>query len=497
MCSFAVNLAQDFYKKGALPPFFVLLSLACWLVFANRIPFGSWADHQRLILLVVAATAALLAVRWAWCERVMPPVSVVVVAFGTGLLGLASALRAPDQVWALAELSVHALLVGLAASVMVWRRQRSAIWPETWLALLVVGIAFIVAYKAGVNYYKAFVVDGKLVPPLLVAGFSNIRVLGYVSTLWLPILAFPLMLSATQASRGWRVVSMVALVSLWLCVLVTGTRAAWLGMAAASVMLFWWGGLGRQWTVWQLRAVGLALAAYFLLFSVLPAWFGVEVVSVLGQRVLDSTDASRVLSGRDALYQLSFQLIGEHPWLGVGPMHFASFPQAIAGSPHNAVLHIAVEWGLPMLALVLGLGVVFARHMWRHGCLAVRAPLAEQPTRNPMVVCLLAALLATAVQSMFSGILAEQNSLLWLAVVVGWSLGLTTRPGAATANGDHPVVGMLFRWAVLLGTLACIGMLTHVVARDLPNLAFRERVYLQKYGLPLKPRFWRQGMIHP
>jgi O-antigen ligase len=287
------------------------------------------------------------------------------------------------------------------------------------------------------------------------------------------------------------------MVLLWLCVLATGTRAAWLGMAVAGLLFFVVGGVARRWAIWQLLSVVLALLAYWGLFVLLPAAYGVEVVNVLSQRVLDSTDASRVLSGRDALYQLSFRLIAEHPWLGVGPMHFTNYPEAIAGNPHNAVLHIAVEWGLPTLVLVLLLVALYARRMWIHHRTALQSSADPASMSGyAMWVCLMGAVLATAVQSMFSSILADPNSLLWLAVVVGWSLGLTGQPLSPVHSKEHSFVGQVSRWVLFAGAMACIATLMHVVARDLPLLAVREQVYLQKYGLPLKPRFWRQGMIH-
>ena len=57
-------------------------------------------------------------------------------------------------------------------------------------------------------------------------------------------------------------------------------------------------------------------------------------------------------SFRIDLWIQAWEIIKGHPWLGVGPLHYANFPNAIASSPHNFFLQIASEWGGPAFLLL-------------------------------------------------------------------------------------------------------------------------------------------------
>lgn len=47
------------------------------------------------------------------------------------------------------------------------------------------------------------------------------------------------------------------------------------------------------------------------------------------------------LSLREVLWKHAWAKIVEFPWLGIGPMHFASLKNPVANHPHQAMLQIA------------------------------------------------------------------------------------------------------------------------------------------------------------
>lgn len=61
-------------------------------------------------------------------------------------------------------------------------------------------------------------------------------------------------------------------------------------------------------------------------------------------------------SSRTVLWWRAWELVAAHPFLGVGPLHFAHDSAALnlPAHPHNWVMQIGAEWGLPAL-LVDGL----------------------------------------------------------------------------------------------------------------------------------------------
>ena len=57
-------------------------------------------------------------------------------------------------------------------------------------------------------------------------------------------------------------------------------------------------------------------------------------------------------SVRLILWKQAVNLIKQHPFFGVGPQHFAYYPNEWGAHPHNAVLLFATEWGLPVIHLI-------------------------------------------------------------------------------------------------------------------------------------------------
>jgi len=80
-------------------------------------------------------------------------------------------------------------------------------------------------------------------------------------------------------------------------------------------------------------------------------------------------------------------------------------------------------------------------------------------------------------------------SQLWLAIVVGWLMGI--HEWSVTPEPSGPVL----RWGWMTTMILAVGFLMYVVARDFPHLDEREQQYGHDFGGNLQPRFWLQGFI--
>ena len=97
------------------------------------------------------------------------------------------------------------------------------------------------------------------------------------------------------------------------------------------------------------------------------------VVSLAAMVGILSMDLIRNMSGRTGIWRATLQLIGEEPWLGVGPGGYGGALRARdlgqyvigAGSAHNLVLQIAAETGLAGAALWIALLWTLIRDCWR------------------------------------------------------------------------------------------------------------------------------------
>lgn len=166
-------------------------------------------------------------------------------------------------------------------------------------------------------------------------------------------------LARESASRAWRQVGWAGLASGIVGLLLSGTRSAWLGLAAGAVVA--WGASDVKMRRRYLTAAAGSLGAA-LIFAVSPA--GLLVRNRIIQAAGDWRGGTRLMLWRDL-----FRLVQDHPWTGIGLDLFGrefgkiaseslarAFPHVYHESPHNLLLDALVGQGLPGLvfpALIL------------------------------------------------------------------------------------------------------------------------------------------------
>lgn len=116
---------------------------------------------------------------------------------------------------------------------------------------------------------------------------------------------------------------------------------------------------------------------------------------------------SRSFNERTAQYAEAKRLFFSHPWLGVGPGEYTLALHDSLGSPaslskvqpvHNAFLLVLVEFGVPLFAVVLCIGILMLRGVWHS---------------NPSGIALVATLLVSASLDHFWWTL-------YMGVILGW-----------------------------------------------------------------------------
>lgn len=440
-------------------------------------PFGGH-DWQRMVQVVIAACAALYLL--SVCAEVQArglvgrPERVVLSAIL--MLGMVSSLLAHQPLWAVTELSLILACCAIAVAFAILRRS-----GDESLDRALILFVLLVCLVKGAQYLNAtWLAFGSAKPTLntdlLLEGFSNKRFYGQFQTFTLPLLTLPLI--SPTVRRSTRACVFVLLCVWWLIAIGGGTRGTWLGMAAAAVVMAFVGAWGRRWLAWQLMAVLSGLLLYWLIFSVLTRHQGIEVINFAGERLTGT------LSERGTIWWQAWDMIRGRPLLGFGPMQFADITNKIAAHPHQSVLQWACEWGVPSALCVLWLG--------GRGLLGTLR-LVRQTARSSAPVdllrlCLFAALVGALTQSMVDGVIVMPNSQLWLALVIGWLLGLHVWRVAPA-----PLSLWGYRVASALSLLAVV-VLIAVVIRDAPHLAERNQQFTHTAGF-LQPRFWAQGVI--
>jgi O-antigen ligase len=379
--------------------------------------------------------------------------------------------------WALLEFALLVVCCAIASAFAVERRLQGDSFDKTMIIFIVL-LCLMKCTGFLVSTAAAFSSGAQtLDTDLLLDSFSNKRFYGQFQTLTLPLLAIPLLLTGVKRSAKALVFGMLA--CWWMIAVCGGTRGTWLGMAVAAVALALCGRHGRRSIAWQALGLASGILLFWLLFSVLPDYLGIEIANFASDRLTAS------LSGREIIWHQAWDMIRQRPLLGVGPMHFANTYNPVAAHPHQAILQWASEWGIPSALLVGGLVL---RGLFATLRLIRRNGLSSNPV-DLIRICLFASLIGALTQSMVDGVIVMPYSQLWLAIVTGWLIGIHEH-----ANVPRRLTfGAEGAWLILL--VAAVMFMAYAVARDAPHLEEREDQFALDFGGRFQPRFWMQGII--
>lgn len=479
------SLSQGGARVTATDLLFATLAAVTVLIpFIRLPPYALLYDAQRIFVVVVFSAGALVLCTRGGAQAVrdgldaVPPVSRLTLLVVL-ILGLVSAALAPMVRYAATEIGVLAAIVGAAVAL-------AGRWRETpragRQAVQGLALACAVGYAGAVLWGYATVPREKGTL-FLVKAFGNGRFLGQIQIVLLPLLlGLAVRLRQSGATARWAVRVMAGF---HLAVLIaSGGRAALLALVVGSacVLLI----LGRRARPLALEAgwaLGCGAALYLAMFSGGEAAVAGSVHSTFQRE-------AGFLNGRGDLWAAALRMVEDRPWLGVGPMHFAYFGIWYGAHPHNAVLQLASEWGLPVAVLVTGLVVWGAI-----ACLRALRRSSDDDATLAWRATLVAALVGSLVSAMFDSFLMLPVAQLWGVVLLGALLAEFGRPGGRTPRGTTPP-----RWRALvaLAALMAVSPMFSVVIADAPSLGRR---YYDRHAWSLtrvkNPRFWRVGTIAP
>lgn len=225
--------------------------------------------------------------------------------------------------------------------------------------------------------------------------------------------------------------------------------------------------------------MGAVLCA--LLLWVLVPLYDIPVGSVdLAKRVSSGS------AGRFPMWAYALEGIIQHPFWGMGPMSFQATP-GFPGHPHNALIQIAYEWGVPALCVLLTGFFTLAVMTWRK---CNDGLLWADVSRSFRVTVLLASLLAAGIDAMVSGVIVMPYSQMWLAVVIGvlWFQLASPAPQVMVYGVADRAAKGAFGVLVFVSAIGLAALAGHqyegLKSLDLRDVPGRE-----------SPRFWYQGSI--
>jgi O-antigen ligase len=395
-------------------PFIALLCLA---LLANFM-LVTGHDQQRLVEMGVVLLAGGLVVV-AHRARVADPFSgragnALAAFFILGILGSLSAFSPRHAFFEVANLFLLYLLA-LTVAAEIARNGQPAI-PRVLHCLAVMcafyAFLFIVAYVGGLSLGIPLALDD------FTTNFSNIRFFNHVQTSTLPLLVLLCCLTPRGSRFRWLWLAVTAY--WWMALFATNGRGTLLGTAVGCIAV---AVLVRRRAAPFLRQVALTAAlgllAYFLFLTVVPVLLGTEGMRSFAYTLhRTAVDPS---SQRAPLWHLAAGLVAQHPWLGVGPMQFArvTTPLHMGSHPHDWLLQIAAEWGLPALACLLAAIAFGVRALFQAAAHVRPGDAANHAT----FAALLMGAVAILVDGLVSGILVMPQSQLAIALYLGCAIG--------------------------------------------------------------------------
>lgn len=439
-----------------------------------------WHDQQRIEQIFLLLIVVLAIVTWAGKALLislnsLPGHSRWMLGLGFSL-GSVSALLSTYPRFAGLEWATLMLLIGLAFALAAEARFGQHPF-DRWTIRLILVLATVISMKIMTGYVAAIVEGLKVDTLTLFEGtFSNRRVFGQVASMVIPLLVYPLLTRKLPRIQRWSVFALLAV--WWMLVIVSGTRGTWMALFVAAVILaaFTWQA-SSAWLRVQILALAWGAVLFGILFVGLPTWLRTD--AAIENRLINLV----TLSGREVLWDIAWTQIQAHPWLGIGPMHLAAIRNDFGAHPHNAILQLAAEWGIPAaLAFIIPVGFGIVRLLVR-----IRQ---QQVTSGPLLVCLTASILAISAQSMVDGVIVIPYTQTLLVLIVGWTLGVYFRdsalPSVPLSWGAHFGISIL--------SLIAVSALLYGIFPEVLNRVEVTQAYADA-GKLIPPRYWGVGWI--
>ncbi len=464
----------------ALIVLFALCLIATPLAAAS---FGGLQAHDfiRLVQLGLLSCAAALSLGTVLTDKAYGEVRTWAWILGALMMVLAviSVARAEVLRGALLELG---LLASLGVLVVVTARAldgRDALRLAGWIVL---ASAALLSFGTLVRYLSGMF-EGALYRAWLIPGYSNFRFFNHVQCVTVPLLAAALVwpgMPVRLRRLGW---ALLALEFCWLLFL--GGRATMLALLiSVMAVAFLYRARSKAWMRTLISSAALGLLLFGLLFVAAPRIFNVAgdyaALDTVERTAVDTAQARRIL------WRIALDDIAESPLFGIGPQHYAHRVNHEGAHPHNVYLQVAAEWGLPMLALVLGAAVLGFM------CLVRAVRRSEEMQASSWGVGLTAAFVAVAVDGLLSGNFVMPNSQLWIA----FALALAVAYVRQVEGGEQAPVSS--GW-ILRGLMAMFIVFSQLALWQgawpevLDVSAHVERVRAQVPSAVFNPRFWSHG----
>lgn len=274
-----------------------------------------------------------------------------------------------------------------------------------WLSLLLYMLGFYV------GYFSALISKTPLHWPEPFFAFFSIRCfnqyqLWSIGLITLPILAFEI----KQSTKYWLT---IALTCWWVLLFYSASRGvllAWLvGMLSTA---FVYKKIALPFLKLQIFSITTGLMFYIVLFKLLPSWLHQIIITLTVMR--DTTN------DRTELWDICLKMIDKHPFVGVGPLHYYWYTK-VGTHPHNSVLQLGAEWGIPATLIMLGIAG-YGFYCW-YKKFNASSTILQPRLDSQLTIILFFTIITNAAYSLVDGVIVMPISQVLMFTIIGMMIG--------------------------------------------------------------------------
>jgi putative inorganic carbon (hco3(-)) transporter len=328
-----------------------------------------------------------------------------------------------------------------------------------------------------VGYITAYLDKTPLKWPQPFFAFFSIRCfnqyqLWLIGLITLPLIAFDI----KQSAKYWLT---IALTFWWVLLFYSASRGvlvAWfIGMVTTAII---YKKLAWPFLKLQMTNISTGFVAYYLLFRFLP--------NLQQQNIVTSTVLRGSTSDRIELWDICLKMMEYHPFVGVGPMHYYWYTK-IGTHPHNSVLQLGAEWGVPATLIMLSIaGYGFYRWCKKFNVIAISLlPKLE----CDLSIILFFTIITNAAYSLVDGVITMPISQVLMFTIIGMMIGQYQHGMSLTAGNNLELCE--FRFRPIFACIVLIALVWSNLPEIIQGLSGNPRGFSSGPNI-VNPRIWVQ-----
>jgi putative inorganic carbon (hco3(-)) transporter len=464
------------------------------IVFSPSVRFINYVefhDGQRVIQLLLLGLVLLDAVIIGFRKTDTIPFNnqIRLGLFSLLTLTIASTAISIEPRYAIIEITIFAALSFLALFTARIYIENG----ENFIKLLTYALwASIVLYM--VNFYTGYMsamVFGKpLKWPAPFYGFTNIRLFQQYQLWTLGLICLPLL--TFDLKKSIRLWLYFALTCWWVLLFYAASRGVVLGwLVAIAFTAIIYKKLAWPFLRIQILSAIAGLFMYQILFNIVPNW----IITSAGtaSAITTSTVFRDTFSDRTDLWKVALVMIYNFPFLGVGPMHFY-FYNSFNTHPHNSLLQLAAEFGLPFTLIILTI-TIYSTYCWMKK-FGPSQLITTSKSNSNLSIILLFTITASAAYSLVEGVIVMPISQVLMFTMIGLMIGQYTGKTQFTKSSHEFKTKLHFRPVFALIVLVFLTL--SVMPELVRGVTSKDKVFSNNeraFSLApntINPRIWMQ-----